>query len=96
MNLLLDNTNPLLADVVKLDYGEMSHIPTYGINHTSAFWSNEQMELAGKALGRAFDLDCVPLDNKSFYKESKDIIETFTKKRNNREEIKHEATLRWE
>ena len=57
MKLLLDSTNPLLGDVVKLDYGEIDSIPTYGIEHTSSSWSTEQMDLVGKALGRAFKLD---------------------------------------
>lgn len=95
MNLLLDSTTPLLGDVVKLDYGVINSIPTYGIEHTSSFWSTEQMELVGKALGRAFELDYVPIDYKEFYDQSKDIIESFTKKRNDCDEIKHEITLRW-
>lgn len=96
MKLLLDSTNPLLGDVVKLDYGEIDSIPTYGIEHTSSSWSIEQMELVGKALGRAFKLDNEPIDYREFYAKSKDILESFTKKRNDRDEIKHEITLRWE
>lgn len=96
MKLLLDSTNPLLGDVVKLDYGVINIIPTYGIEHTSSSWSIEQMELVGKALGRAFKLDNEPIDYREFYAKSKDILESFIKKRNDRDEIKHEITLRWE
>lgn len=96
MKLLLDSTTPLLGDVVKLDYGVINSIPTYGIEHTSSSWSTEQMELVGKALGRAFELDSVYIDCRDFYDQSKDIIESFTTKRNDRDEIKHETTLRWE
>ena len=97
MKLLLDSTNPLLGDVVKLDYGEIDSIPTYGIEHTSSFcWSTEQMELVGEALGRAFKLDNEPIDYREFYAKSKDILESFKKKRNDSYEIKQETTLRWE
>lgn len=96
MNLLLDSTTRLLGDVVKLDYGVINGIPVYGIEHTSSFWAREQMELVGKALERAFEQDHVPIDYGEFYNQSKDIIESFTKKRNDCDEIKHETTLRWE
>ena len=96
MNLLLDSTTRLLGDVVKLDYGVIDGIPVYGIEHTSSFWAREQMELVGKALERAFEQDHVPIDNGEFYNQSKDIIESFTKKRNDCDERKHETTLRWE
>ena len=96
MNLLLDNTTPLLGDVAKLEYGVINNIPTYGIEHTSSFWSTEQMELVGKALGRAFKLDNAPIDYREFYAKSKDILESFTKKRNESYEIKQESALRWE
>lgn len=97
MNLLLDSTSPLLGDVVKLEYGVINGIPAYGIDHTSSFcWSTEQMELVGKALGRAFKLDNEPIDYREFYAKSKDILESFKKKRNDSDEIKQESALRWE
>ena len=96
MNLLLDSTTPLLGDFVRLEYGVLNGIPTYGINHTSWFWPAEQMELVGKVLVRAFKSDGIPVDCREFYNQSKDIIESFTKKRNDCDEIKHETTLRWE
>lgn len=96
MNLLLDSTTRLLGDVVKLDYGVIDGIPVYGIEHTSSFWAREQMELVGKALERAFEQDHVPIDYGEFYNQSKDIIESFIKKRNDRDEIEHETALRWE
>lgn len=96
MNLLLDSTTRLLGDVVKLDYGVINGIPVYGIEHTSSFWAREQMELVGKALERAFEQDHVPIDYGEFYNQSKDIIESFIKKRNDRDEIEHETALRWE
>lgn len=96
MNLLLNSTAPLLGDVVKLEYGVINGIPAYGINHTSCHWSAEQMELVGKALWRAFKSDDVPFDCREFYNQSKDIIESFVRKRNDRDEIKHEITIRWE
>ena len=95
MNLLLDRTTPLLADVVKLDYGMINGIPVYGIDHTSSAWSIEKKELVGKALRRAFELDDRRIDCRAFYDQSKDIIEIFAKKRNDRDEIKHETALRW-
>ena len=95
MNLLLDRTNPLLADIVKLEYGRINDIPTYGIVHTSSFWSTEQMELVGKALGRAFELDSESIAYREFNDNSKDIIELFKKQRNDRDEIKQETNLRW-
>ena len=95
MNLLLNRTAPLLADVVKLDYGMINGIPVYGIDHTSSAWPIEKKELVGKALGRAFEVDDRRIDCREFYDQSKDIIEIFTKKRNDRDEIKHEMTLRW-
>ena len=54
------------------------------------------MRLVGKALGRAFKSDDIPVDCGIFYNKSKDIIESFKKKRNDRDEIKHENTLHWE
>ena len=62
MNLLLDSTTPLLGDFVRLEYGVLNGIPTYGINHTSWFWPAEQMELVGKVLVRAFKSDGIPVD----------------------------------
>lgn len=50
-DLIVENTKPLLSDLVKLDYGVIGDIPVYGINHTSSFWSSEEMELVGKAAG---------------------------------------------
>ena len=96
MNLLLDSTTPLLGDFVRLEYGVLNGIPAYGINHTSWFWPAEQMELVGKVLVRAFKSDGIPVDCREFYNQSKDIIESFIKKRNDRDEIEHETALRWE
>ena len=94
MKLLLDRTTRLLGDVVKLDYGEINGIHVYGIEHTSSSWAREQMELVGQALERAFEQDHVPIDYGEFYNPSKVIIESFIKKRNDRDEIEHETALR--
>ena len=75
MNLLLDSTTPLLGDFVRLEYGVLNGIPTYGINHTSWFWPAEQMELVGKVLVRAFKSDGIPVDCRELYNQSKDLIE---------------------
>lgn len=101
MNLLLDNTKPLLGDVVKLEYRVINGIPTYGFNHTSSCWSTEQIQLVGEALGRAFKLDNEPINCREFYDESRDILDSFMKKRNMKksnvhDEIKLETSLRCE
>ena len=88
-------TSPLLGGVVTLDYGQIGGIPAYGIDHTSACWSSEQMELVGKALERAFGIDSRPIDGREFLDKSQGIIAAFVKKRNDQDEVRQEARLRW-
>lgn len=95
MTLLVESTRPLLSNIVKLEYGTIGNIPAYGINHTSCFWTSEEKELVGKALGIAFEIDVAPFDYKGFEKKAKAYIDIFNQKRNDRENIKLESYLRW-
>ncbi len=95
MNLLMEDTHPLLSNIVKLDYGTIGDIPTYGVKHTSCFWTSEEKELVGQALGLAFEMDASPLEYKVFEKKVKPYMDTFKQKRNDKENIKLECSLRW-
>lgn len=96
MNLLMESTQPMLSNIVKLDYGTISNIPVYGINHTSYFWTAEEKELVGKTLGVAFNIDAAPIEHKAFEKKTKAYIDAFKQKRNDRDNIKFESSLRWQ
>ena len=41
IHLLVRNTQPLLSNTAKLEYGVIGNIPVYGIKHTSSYWSSE-------------------------------------------------------
>lgn len=96
MNLLVRHTQPLLSNIAKLEYGVIGNIPVYGINHTSSFWSTEEMELVGKALGEAFAIDSNPIDLDAWEISMREPIKIFIQKRNDREEIKLETYFRWQ
>lgn len=96
INLIVEETTPLLSNIVKLEYGTFDGIPVYGINHTSYFWTAEQKELVGKSLGKAFAIDSEPIDAISFKSKVQDYINVFEEKLNDRESIKLEPKLRWQ
>lgn len=96
MNLLVRHTQPLLSNTAKLEYGVIGNIPVYGINHTSSFWSTEEMELVGKALGKAFAIDSKPIDLDAWEISMREPIKIFIQKRNDREEIKLETYFQWQ
>ena len=95
-DLIVDNTQPLLSNIVKLEYGVIGNIPVYGINHTSSYWSIEEMELVSKALDTAFSIDSAPIEPISWEKFMMPHISTFCQKRNDREEVKLETHFRWQ
>lgn len=96
MKLLVHHTQPLLSNIAKLEYGVIGNIPVYGINHTSSLWTMEEMELVGKALGKAFAIDSQPIDLDSWEITMREPIKVFIQKRNDREEIKLETDFRWQ
>ncbi|MDY5858570.1 MAG: hypothetical protein SPK09_05015 [Porphyromonas sp.] len=96
INLLVRHTQPLLSNTAKLEYGVIGNIPVYGINHTSGcYWSTEEMELVGKALGKAFAIDSKPIDLDAWEISMREPIKIFIQKRNDKKEIKLETDLRW-
>jgi hypothetical protein len=95
-DLIVESTKPLLSELVKLDFGKIDDIPVYGINHTSSFWSSEEMELIGKSLGLAFSIDQDDIDVTDFEKKMIVAIDRFQKRRNDRDNIKLEGRLRWQ
>jgi hypothetical protein len=95
-DLIVEINKPLLSELVKLDFGKIDDIPVYGINHTSSFWSSEEMELIGKSLGLAFSIDQDDIDVTDFEKKMIVAIDRFQKRRNDRDNIKLEGRLRWQ
>lgn len=96
IHLLVRNTQPLLSNTAKLEYGVIGNIPVYGIKHTSSYWSSEEKELVGKALGNAFAIDSKPIDLESWNMTTKELINVFIQKRNDRKEIKLKTHFEWE
>lgn len=96
VKLTYDFLQPMLSNIVKLDYGTIGNIPVYGINHTSYFWTAEEKELVGKTLGVAFNIDAAPIEHKAFEKKTKAYIDAFKQKRNDRDNIRFESSLRWQ
>ena len=85
-----------MSNTAKLEYGVIGDIPVYGIKHTSSYWSSEEKELVGKALGNAFAIDSKPIDLDSWNMTTKELINIFIQKRNERKEIKLETHFRWQ
>lgn len=50
----------------------------------------------GKTLGVAFNIDAAPIEHKAFEKKTKAYIDAFKQKRNDRDNIKFESSLRWQ
>ncbi|WP_276775284.1 hypothetical protein [Porphyromonas endodontalis] len=96
IHLLVRNTQPLLSNTAKLEYGVIGNIPVYGIKHTSSYWSSEEKELVGKALGNAFAIDSKPIDLESWNMTTKELINVFIQKRNDRKEINLKTHFQWE
>lgn len=95
-DLLVSETQPLLPNTVRLEYGHIGNIPVYGINHPSSSWSSEAMELVGTALGKAFTIDSKPIDFVSWQATMQEPIKIFTQKRNERKETKLTSHSLWQ